>query len=159
MSNVERKLSEMGYVLPDPPSPLANYIPGYRSGNLVFLSGVGPRSSNGDSITGRLGKDLTVEQGYEAAKLCGLNLLANLKLIIGDLDKVDHIVKVLGMVNSAPDFGQQPDVINGCSDLLVGAFAEKGKHGRSAVGMNAVPHGIAVEIEMIVEVRDSRGNI
>lgn len=153
MSEVEEKLKQIGYVLPAPPTPGGNYIPGYRTGNLVFLSGVGPLRSDGSSVTGKLGKDLTVEQGYEAARLCALSLLANLKSIIGDLDKVNHIVKVLGMVNCAPDFIQPPAVINGCSDLLVGVFGDRGRHARAAVGMGSLPRGIAVEIEMIVEVK------
>ncbi len=152
MSQIEDKLRQMGYELPTPPAPLANYIPGYRAGNLVFLSGVGPRGSDGSTVTGKLGQDLTVEQGYEAARNCALNLLANLKSIIGDLDKVKHMVKVLGMVNGAPDFTRQPEVINGCSDLLLEAFGERGRHGRAAVGMSSLPRGIPVEIEMIVEV-------
>ena len=152
MSQVEEKLRQMGYALPAPPAPMANYIPGYRAGNLVFLSGVGPRASDGSMITGKLGQDLTVEQGYAAARLCALNLLANLKTIIGDLDKVKHMVKVLGMVNGAPDFARQPEVINGCSDLLVEAFGERGRHARAAVGMGSLPRGIAVEIEMVGEV-------
>ncbi len=152
MPQVEDKLKEMGYELPTPPAPLANYIPGYRTGNLVFLSGVGPRSTDGSMTTGKLGGEITVEQGYAAARTCALNLLANLKSIIGDLDGVVHIVKLLGMVNSAPEFGQQPQVINGCSDLLVEAFGERGRHARSAVGMSSLPNGIPVEIEMIVEV-------
>ena len=152
MSQVEGKLRQMGYALPTAPAPMANYIPGYRAGDLVFLAGVGPRASDGSMVTGKLGQDLTIEQGYEAARLCALNLLANLKSVIGDLDKVKHIVKVLGMVNGAPDFGQQPEVINGCSDLLVEAFGERGRHARSAVGMGSLPRGIAVEIEMIVEI-------
>lgn len=153
MPQVEDKLREMGHELPPPPAPMANYIPGYRTGNLVFLSGVGPRSADGSMPTGKLGREFTVEQGYAAARSCALNLLANLKSVIGDLDEVVHIVKVLGMVNSAPEFGQQPQVINGCSDLLVEAFGERGRHARSAVGMSALPNGIPVEIEMIVEVR------
>jgi len=152
MPQVEDKLKEMGHELPSPPSPLANYIPGYRTGNLVFLSGVGPRSTDGSMSTGKLGREFTVEQGYAAARTCALNLLANLKAVIGDLDGVVHIVKVLGMVNCEPEFGQQPQVINGCSDLLVEAFGERGRHARSAVGMNDLPNGIPVEIEMIVEV-------
>ena len=152
MSQVEDKLKEMGYDLPSPPAPMANYVPGFRTGNLVFLSGVGPRSVNGSVASGKLGQEVTVEQGYAAARTCALNLLANLKSIIGDLDGVAHIVKVLGMVNCSPDFGQQPQVINGCSDLLVDAFGERGRHARSAVGMSALPNGIPVEIEMIVEV-------
>ncbi len=152
MSQVEERLKQMGYALPTPPPPMANYIPGYRAGNLVFLSGVTSRRSEGTAVTGKLGKELTVEQGYEAARLCALNLLANLKTIIGDLDKVKHIVKLLGMVNGTPDFAQQPQVINGCSDLLVEAFGERGRHGRSAVGMGSLPNQMPVEIEMIVEV-------
>ena len=152
MPQVEDKLKEMGHELPSPPSPLANYIPGCRTGNLVFLSGVGPRSTDGSMSTGKLGREFTVEQGYAAARTCALNLLANLKSVIGDLDGVVHIVKVLGMVNCEPEFGQQPQVINGCSDLLVEAFGERGRHARSAVGMNGLPNGIPVEIEMIVEV-------
>lgn len=152
MPQVEEKLKEMGHELPSPPAPMANYIPGYRTGNLVFLSGVGPRSTDGSMAAGKLGGEFTVEQGYAAARTCALNLLANLKSIIGDLDGVVHIVKILGMVNSAPEFGQQPQVINGCSDLLVEAFGERGRHARSAVGMSALPNGIPVEIEMIVEV-------
>lgn len=152
MPQVEEKLKEMGHELPSPPAPMANYIPGYRTGNLVFLSGVGPRNTDGSMTAGKLGREFTVEQGYAAARSCALNLLANLKSIIGDLDGVVHIVKILGMVNSAPEFGQQPQVINGCSDLLVEAFGERGRHARSAVGMSALPNGIPVEIEMIVEV-------
>ena len=152
MSQVEEKLKQMGYELPSAPAPMANYIPGYRAGNLVFLSGVGPRSADGSIVLGKLGKDVTVEQGYEAARLCALNLIANLKGIIGDLDKVKHVVKVLGMVNAIPEFIQQPQVINGCSDLLVEAFGERGRHGRAAVGMGSLPNGFSVEIEMIVEV-------
>ena len=152
MGNVEKKLAEMGYELPSAPPPVANYISGYRAGNLVFLSGVACRGTDGNLVLGKLGRDVSIEQGYEAARFCALNLLANLKGIIGDLDKVKHIVKVLGMVNGTPDFDQQPAVINGCSDLLVGVFGEKGRHGRAAVGMGSLPMGMAVEIEMIVEI-------
>ncbi|MBI2165887.1 MAG: RidA family protein [Chloroflexi bacterium] len=142
----------MGLSLPVPPKPVANYVPAVRSGTLVFLAGVGPRKADGSLMTGKLGRDLAVEQGYEAARLCGLNLLANLKQEIGDLDKVRRVVKMLGMVNSAPDFGDQPKVVNGASDLLVAVLGEKGRHARSAVGMAALPFGMAVEVEMIVEV-------
>ena len=152
MPRIEDKLKEMGHELPSPPSPLANYIPGYRTGNLVFLSGVGPRSTDGSMSTGKLGREFTVEQGYAAARTCALNLLANLKSVIGDLDGVVHIVKVLGMVNCEPEFGQQPQVINGCSDLLVELYGDRGRHGRAAVGMATLPFAIPVEIEMIVEV-------
>jgi len=131
---------------------VANYVPFVRTGNLVFLSGVGPRRADGTLITGKVGKELTIEEGYQAARQCGMNLLANLKLAVGDLDKVTRLVKVLGMVNCAPDFGDQPKVINGCSDLMVEVFGEKGRHARAAVGMGALPNQIAVEVEMVVEV-------
>ena len=152
MSVVEEKLQEMGLSLSAPSAPLANYIPAVRTGNLVFLSGVGPRTSDGQTATGKVGRDLTVEQAQEAARQCALNLLANLKGIIGDLDKVTHVVKLLGMVNAVPEFGEHPQVINGCSDLLVALFGEKGRHARAAVGMGSLPNGIPVEIEMVVEV-------
>ena len=152
MSAVEEKLHEMGLTLPSPPQPAGNYIPGVRTGNLVFLAGVGPRTTEGQQIIGKVGRDLTVEQAYEAAKRCALGLMTNLKGIIGDLDRVTHVVKVLGMVNAVPEFTEQPKVINGCSDLLVEVFGEKGRHARAAVGMGSLPSGIAVEVEMVVEV-------
>ena len=149
----EARIRELGYTLPAAGKPLANYVPAVRSGNLVFLAGHGAAQPWGPTATGKVGKDLTVEQGYEAARNVGLNLLASLKAEIGDLDKVRRIVKVLGMVNSADGFGQQPEVINGFSDLMVKVFGEqRGKHARSAVGMVALPRNISVEIEMIVEV-------
>ena len=152
MSNVEEKLKEMGYSLPPPPPPGGNYIPAYRIGNLVFLAGVVSRRADGSYITGKVGRDLTVEEGYEAARLCALNCLANLKEAIGDLDRVVHFVKVLGMVNSDPEFNSPPAVINGFSDLMVDAFGDRGRHARSAVGMATLPGGVAVEVEAIVEV-------
>ena len=154
MSNVEKKLKEMGYSLPPPPPPVANYIPAYRTGSLVFLAGVVSRRAGGSYITGKVGRDLTVEEGYEAARLCALNCLANLKTAIGDLDSVVHFVKVLGMVNSDPDFDSPPAVINGFSDLMVDAFGDRGRHARSAVGMSTLPGGVAVEVEAIVEVEE-----
>ncbi|MGI6631693.1 MAG: RidA family protein [Bacillota bacterium] len=149
--NAEQRIKELGYVLPTGRKPMANYVLWKRVGNMVYLSGHG---CNGEEETwvGKVGKDLTVEQGYEAARSCGLALLATLKSAIGDLDKVKNIVKVLGMVNSADDFGDQPKVINGASDLFVEVFGEKGRHARSAVGMAGLPRNIPVEIEMIVEV-------
>ena len=152
MSKVEEKLGEMGYTLPSPPTPGGNYIPGYKAGNLVFLAGVTSRRADGTRIVGKIGRDLTVEQGYEAARVCALNSLANLKGIIGNLDNVVHFVKVLGMVNADPEFGETPAVMNGYSDLLVEAFGERGRHGRSAVGMGTLPGGMAVEVEAIVEI-------
>jgi enamine deaminase RidA (YjgF/YER057c/UK114 family) len=149
---IEAKLEALGLTLPPPGSPAGNYLPGVQTGNLVFLSGVGPRVPDGERWKGKLGREYTTEQGYQAARGCALNLLTNLKTIIGDLDRVTHIVKVLGMVNSDPDWVETPLVINGCSDLLVELYGERGKHGRSAVGMATLPFAIPVEIEMVVEV-------
>ena len=151
---IEAKLKELGIELPPAVTPVANYVPAVRTGNLVFLSGHGPFDENGTLITGKVGSDLTVEQGYQAARRVGIGLLGSLKAAIGDLDKVKQVVKLLGMVNCGPDFTDQPKVINGVSDLLVEVFGERGKHARSAVGMNALPLNIAVEIEMIVEMED-----
>lgn len=144
----EKKLTEMGIQLPAVSKPIANYVKAVRVGNLVFLSG------HGTDVIGKVGRELTIEQGYEAARQTGLSLLASLKAEIGDLNKVKRLVKVLGMVNCVEGFGDQPKVINGFSDLMVGVFGEKGKHARSAVGMYALPNNMAVEIEMIVEVEN-----
>ena len=149
---VEAKIEEMGIKLPTPATPVANYVPAVRTGNLVFLSGHGPVREDGSQITGKLGSDLSVEEGYEAAKRVAIGLLGSLKGLIGDLDKVTRIVKLLGMVNCDTTFKDQPKVINGASDLLVEVFGDKGKHARSAVGMGSLPFNISVEIEMIVEV-------
>ena len=148
----EEKLNEMGIELPQPTKPVANYVKYVRTGNLIYLSGHGPAKNDGTIITGKVGKDLTVEQGYEAAKVTGISLLATLKEAVGDLKKVKRIVKALGMVNCTETFTEQPKVINGFSDLMVAVFGDKGKHARSAVGMYALPNNIAIEIEMIVEV-------
>jgi len=150
--NPEEKLQQMGITLPVPSKPVATYVNAVRTGNLVYLSGKGPTNPDGTNITGKVGKDLSIQQGYEAAKSTGINLLAALKAEIGSLNKVKRIVKVLGMVNCPADFTEQPQVINGFSDFMVEVFGEKGKHARSAVGMNALPKNIAVEIEMIVEI-------
>lgn len=151
---IEAKLEELGIKLPSAAAPVANYVSAVRTGNLVFLSGHGPRTAEGGLITGKLGSDLNVEQGYEAARHVAIGLLGSLKGEIGDLDKVSRIVKLLGMVNCEPMFKDQPKVINGASDLLVDVFGEKGKHARSAVGMAGLPFNMAVEVEMIVEVRE-----
>ncbi|MCS7207498.1 MAG: RidA family protein [Dehalococcoidia bacterium] len=148
----EQKLREMGLTLPPPPTPAANYVTAVRTGNLVFLAGHGPRRPDGTYITGKVGREMTVEQAYEAARQVGLNLLASLKAAIGDLGKVKRVVKVLGMVNADPSFTEHPRVINGCSDLFVAVFGDKGRHARSAVGMGSLPFNIPVEIEAIVEV-------
>jgi enamine deaminase RidA (YjgF/YER057c/UK114 family) len=150
--DAETRLKEKGITLITPPSPVANYINAVRVGNLLYLSGRGPWKNDNTYVTGKLGKDLTIEQGYEAARLTGLGHLSVLKTELGSLNKVKRIVKVLGMVNCTDDFKDQPKVINGYSDLMVEVFGDKGKHARSAVGMNALPFGIAVEIEVIVEV-------
>ena len=151
---VEAKIQELGLTLPTPGTPMGNYVPGVRTGNLVFLSGVGPGQPDSRQWSGKVGRDYTLEEGYEAARGCALNLLGNLKSVIGDLDKVTRVVKVLGMVNADPEFTSPPAVINGCSDLLVELFGERGRHARSAVGMAALPNAIPVEIEMVVEVAD-----
>lgn len=149
---VEAKLAEMGLELPSAPKPVANYVRIVRAGNLLFVSGHGPYRDGKLQFVGKVGQDLTVEEGYQAARLVALNCLASVKEALGDLDRVKRVVKLLGMVNCAPEFGQQPEVINGASDLLVELYGDAGRHARSAVGMNALPRGIAVEIEMILEV-------
>ncbi len=148
----EARLRELGIELKTPASPVANYVNAVRTGNLLFLAGKGPMQADGTYLTGKVGADLTQEQGYEAARLTALSQLAVLKAELGDLRKVRRIVKVLGMVNATPDFTNQPEVINGFSDLMVAVFGERGKHARSAVGMGSLPRGIAVEVEVIVEV-------
>jgi enamine deaminase RidA (YjgF/YER057c/UK114 family) len=151
--SVEEKLAEMGLALPPVATPVANYVGAVQTGNLVFVSGHGPVDASGrTTFRGKLGSDLTVEEGYQAARLVMLNCLATLKATIGDLDRVTRVVKLLGMVNSAPDFTEPPKVINGASDLLVALYGERGRHARSAVGMVTLPFNIAVEIEMVVEV-------
>jgi enamine deaminase RidA (YjgF/YER057c/UK114 family) len=147
----EENLASLGITLPPVATPIANYVPSVRTGNLLFVSGNGP-SDDLPNRTGKLGADLTVEQGYAVARDVGIKLIASIQDAVGDLSRVKRIVKLLGMVNSVPDFGDQPAVINGCSDLLVAVFGDKGKHARSAVGMGALPGDIAVEIELIAEV-------
>ncbi len=150
----EERLVTLKIVLPEAPHPAANYVNAVRTGNLIFLAGKGPTHPDGTNITGKLGSDLTIEQGYEAARLTGINQLAVLKSELGDLSKVKRIVKVLGMINSAPDFTDHSKVMNGFSDLMVEVFGEKGKHARASVGMCSLPYNIAVEVEMVVEVEN-----
>jgi enamine deaminase RidA (YjgF/YER057c/UK114 family) len=149
--SAEAKLKELGIELRDVQVGDRPLVPAVQVGNLLFLSGSGP-TWDGKTMSGQVGKEYTVEEGYEAARLCGLNLLSATRSTLGSLDKVKRIVKLLGMVNSAPGFSQQPQVINGCSDLLVKVFGQNGRHARSAVGMAGLPSNIPVEIEMIVEV-------
>jgi enamine deaminase RidA (YjgF/YER057c/UK114 family) len=148
----EARLKELNITLPTPPTPPANYVGAVRTGNLLFLSGHGPMRLDDKSARGKLGRELTVEQGYAAAREVGLNLLATTRATLGSLDRVKRVVKVLGMVNSADGFGDQPKVINGFSDLMVEVFGDAGKHARSAVGMAGLPVNIPVEIEMVLEV-------
>ena len=151
-TSIDEKLIELGLELPEISAPVANYVNAVSVGKLLFLAGKGPRQLDGTNITGKLGDDLTVEQGYEAARLVGLNQLAVLKAELGSLDRVKRIVKVTGMVNATPDFTDHPEVVNGFSDLMVEVFGEQGKHARAAVGMASLPRNIAVEIEAVVEV-------
>ncbi|MEM7549162.1 MAG: RidA family protein [Bacteroidota bacterium] len=152
--DVEERIQELNIQLKEPGKPVANYVNAVRTGNLVFMAGKGPTAPSGDLVTGKVGIDLTQEEGYEAAKLAAVAQLSALKSEIGDLNKVKRIVKVLGMVNSDTAFTNHPEVINGFSDLMVEVFGERGKHARAAVGMGSLPRNIAVEIEMIVEIQD-----
>lgn len=152
--DVEQKITALNIVLPKPSSPVANYVPAvsFLEDKLLYLSGTGPKKPDGSYIVGTVGLDLSKEEGYAAAKLAGINLLARLKKELGDLNRVKRIVKVTGMVNSTKDFNEQPAVINGFSDLMVDVFGERGRHSRSAVGMVSLPMNIAVEIEMLIEI-------
>lgn len=150
----EQNLEKLGLTLPAIAPPVASYVNCVRVGNLIFLAGKGPKNKDGSYLTGKLGKDLSIEQGYEAAGLAALEHLSVLKAELGDLSKVKRVVKVLGMVNCSDDFTDQPKVINGYSDLMIRVFGEKGRHARSAVGHNSLPMGMAVEVEAIVEVED-----
>lgn len=157
MSKIDARLEELGIELPDTPPPIANYVPAVRTGNLLYLSGLGPAArADGSALIGKVGSDLTREEGYEAARLTGINIISRMKGELGDLDRVKRVVKLLGMVNSDPKFNQQPAVVNGCSDLLVEVFGDKGRHARSAVGMASLPNDIPVEIEVIIEIEDWR---
>ena len=154
MSAIETKLAELGVTLPDAPAPAANYVPFVVAGDLVHVSGQIAADADG-MIKGKLGDDMTAEEGAAAAKTCAISLLAQLKSACGgDIDRLVRVVKLVGFVNSTPDFGDQPKVINGFSDLMVEVFGEKGKHARSAVGMGSLPSNIALEIEVIVELNE-----
>jgi enamine deaminase RidA (YjgF/YER057c/UK114 family) len=154
MAKIEKRLEQLGYRLPPAAAPVANYLPATRSGNIMWMAGVGPQLPDGSTITGKLGAGLTTQQGYEAARWCALNLLARMKAELGDLDKVSRVLKVVGMVNSAPDFDEQAQVVDGASDLFVALFGERGRHSRSAPGMGALPRRCAVIVDCVVEVRD-----
>jgi enamine deaminase RidA (YjgF/YER057c/UK114 family) len=151
--SAEARLKELKIDLGTVSAPIANYVNAVRTGNLLFLSGKGPRNgADGKRAKGKVGRDITIEQAYQHARTVGFDLLAVMRTELGSLDKVRRVVKVLGMVNAVPEFEDQPKVINGCSDLFVEVFGERGKHARSAVGMGSLPMGIPVEIECIVEV-------
>tara|TARA_R110002126_G_scaffold225856_2_gene370641 strand:- start:1168 stop:1743 length:576 start_codon:yes stop_codon:yes gene_type:complete len=150
--NPEATLDSLGIVIRDQGIPVANYVHAVRSGNLLFLAGKGPKQANGENIVGKLGKDLSVDEGYAAAREVAINQLSVLKLELGNLNRIKRIVKVHGMVNAMPDFTDHSKVINGYSDLMVAVFGENGKHARAAVGMGSLPGNMAVEVEMIVEV-------
>jgi enamine deaminase RidA (YjgF/YER057c/UK114 family) len=151
--SAEARLKELGIVLPSLGTPVANYLPYRLAGNILYLAGQGPRDESGKQLTGKLGKDISVEEGYRRARLVGLGLLAAMREALGSLDRVDYIVKLLGMVNAVPDFNDSPKVINGCSDLFVEVFGDAGRHARSAVGNVMLPNQISVEIEGIVAVK------
>ena len=150
----EEKLAQLNIQLPEVPPAAGSFVDAVKVGNLIYLSGKGPRNSKGEYIKGKLGQDLTVEQGYEAARLVALLQLAVLKRELGDLKRVKRIVKVNGYVNSAATFYDQPKVINGYSDVMIAVFGDMGKHARTAIGTNALPFNMAVEVEMIVEVKE-----
>ena len=150
--SAEDHVKELGLDLSNPPKPAGNYVPAIRVGNIVYLSGHGPVRPDGTSVTGKVGAELSVEEGYDAARLVGIGLLSSLKAQLGSLDKVRRVVKTLGMVNAAPDFTDHPQVINGASDIFREVFGENGIGARSAVGMGSLPFQIPVEVEMIIEV-------
>ena len=151
-SLVDKKIEELAIQLQKPVKPVANYVTTVQTGNLVFTSGHGPIGDDGQLILGQLGTDMDIEGGYQAARAVGIGLLSTLKATLGNLDRIKKIVKLVGFVNSSADFKDQPAVVNGASDLFVEIFGDKGRHARSAVGMVQLPDGIAVEVEMVVEV-------
>jgi enamine deaminase RidA (YjgF/YER057c/UK114 family) len=149
----DERFAALGLTLPAPPKPAGNYVPFRLAGNLLFLSGVGPQRVDGTMITGKVGAEVSLEQAREAAKLCGLQLLTNMIAAVGSLDRIDTVLKVLGMVNAAPDFTRHPQVIDGCTDLFVAVFGDNGRPARSAVGMGSLPFNISVEVEVIALVK------
>ena len=147
--SAEARITELGLELPPPPQPAGSYVEAVEHRRLIHLAGHGPIRADGSIITGKVGVDLSVEEGYEAARVTGLGLLSTLRETVGSLDRITQIIKVFGMVNAAPDFTQHPSVINGASDLMVEVFGDIGRHARSAVGMGSLPFQIAVEVELI----------
>jgi enamine deaminase RidA (YjgF/YER057c/UK114 family) len=152
MQTIEDRLLQLDITLPPLPAAMANYVPFTLAGNLLYVSGQGPKTKDGDLVRGQVGKDLTVQQAYEAARLTGIQILAVANGALGSLSRVKRILKVNGFVNSGPEFRDHPAVINGCSDLFVELLGDVGRHARAAVGVSSLPQGIAVEIEAILEV-------
>lgn len=154
MPTVEERLQALGLALPEVSAPVANYVPAVRTGNLLFVAGQVPRDDSGSMITGKVGAGMDVEAAYAAARICGLYALAAAKAEAGGLDKIARVVRVMGLVNAAPDFTRQPQVINGFSDLMVDVFGEAGRHARVAYGAGSLPGGAAVEVESLFELRE-----
>ena len=151
--SAEARLKELGLTLPNVPAAVANYLPYRIAGNLLFLAGQGPRTSDGGYLTGKVGGEVSVDEGYKRARIVGMQLLATMKLALGSLDRVDQVVKMLCMVNAVPDFKDHPKVADGMSNLFVEVFGENGKHARSAVGMGSLPNQISVEIEGVISIK------
>ncbi len=150
---IDARLKELGITVPEGVAPAGNYVPAVRSGNLVFVAGQIPLEGGKPQFIGKLGREFQVEDGQKAARLCAINIVSQLRAALGgDLDKVKRIVRVGGFVNAVPDFTDQPQVVNGASDLLVQIFGEAGKHARAAVGVSSLPRGVAVEVEAVAEV-------
>lgn len=153
--SIDKRLQELGITLPTPAAPAANYVPYVRSGTLLFIAGQVPFGPDGKiAFTGKVGAGVSIEQGQQAARLCGINILAQVKAAIGDLDKVVRCVKLGGFVNCPAEFGDHPKVVNGASDLMVEVFADKGRHARFAVGAPSLPFDCSVEVDAIFEVAD-----
>jgi enamine deaminase RidA (YjgF/YER057c/UK114 family) len=151
--SIEEKMKELGIELPAPPKPMGAYVPYVKAGALVYIAGEKATVNDELVFKGKVGKDLTLEEGYEAARIAGLNCLGSLKAAVGNLDTIERIVKVVGYVNSAKGFNKQPQVINGASELLVAIFGDRGKHARVAVGVNELPSDSPVEVEMIAQLK------
>lgn len=149
----EQRLKNLGLELPEVATPIANFVMWRQAGSLLYLSGQGPRKPDGSVVVGKLGLNRSVEEGYADARQIGLQILATIRQAVGSLDRVEAVIKLLGMVNAEPNFGDHPKVINGCSDLLVEVLGEAGKHARSAVGMGSLPGGMTVEIEAIIQIK------
>ena len=153
MDKIESALKKLNLTIPPVAKPGGAYVPAVRSGNLVFCSGQGPSKDGKLAFVGRVGSDLSLEQGYEAAKICALNCLAAVQSVIGSLDTIKRVVQVRGFVNCDPNFHDQPKVVNGASELLIALFGDAGRHARCALGTNNLPNNIPVEVEMVVEIK------